>query len=165
MTTKPDQITPKQLAERIANGERYEIVKSDETPTPLTDEIFREGEEQGKSAKWMLGYMLAHARSLEHDLTAAKADTDGLRTQLEAANARVAELLRAADEAHKAYKAASSRAEVATQSALMMEGERDQPTQEMYDACNTVIQGYGAKLVWQRMYNAAPAAPSDGEKA
>jgi len=37
------------------------------------------------------------------------------------------------------------------------------PTEEMLKACDTIIQGYGAKLVWARMQGAAPppTAPTE----
>ncbi|HEY4292102.1 hypothetical protein [Luteibacter sp.] len=34
-----------------------------------------------------------------------------------------------------------------------------EPTPEMFKACDTVIQGYGARLVWERMHDAAPEVP------
>ncbi|MGE7139179.1 dATP/dGTP pyrophosphohydrolase domain-containing protein, partial [Luteibacter sp. NPDC031894] len=40
------------------------------------------------------------------------------------------------------------------------ESKPREPTPEMLKACDTVIQGYGAKLVWQRMYDAAPEVPA-----
>lgn len=35
-----------------------------------------------------------------------------------------------------------------------------EPTDEMVNAPNTIIQAYGARLIYQRMLNASPAAPS-----
>ncbi len=42
-----------------------------------------------------------------------------------------------------------------------------EPTEEMLKACDTIIQGYGAKLVWARMQWAAPppTAPTVEEVA
>lgn len=39
-----------------------------------------------------------------------------------------------------------------------------EPTPEMFDACNTIIQSYGAKLVYQRMLDAAPKPAQEGSE-
>jgi hypothetical protein len=38
-----------------------------------------------------------------------------------------------------------------------------EPTDEMLDAPNTIIQRYGARLIWKRMLDAAVIAPRNGE--
>jgi hypothetical protein len=39
-----------------------------------------------------------------------------------------------------------------------------EPTEEMVKACSTVLDAYAAKLVWKRMYLAAPASPSPAQE-